>query len=268
MAKDTKAVSAAVTVIDQQEDNALVVVGNTLPDYIDRGGNRGNEGVGREDLVVPRIEVAQALSKCLDESNEALHIPGAKQGNLYNSLNRRLYGSSVIVVPVAFNKAYLVWKDQKKGGGFRGSYPTEALAREAIAREIPAAEQADWDAIETAQHLVVIAKASGELEEAMVSMSRTKLKASRAWNSLIRQAGGDRFSRAYELAGVKERNSQNQEYYNFTVRPVGFPTQVLYNKAKMLYEDMQSGSRTIVMDTSDMDIDGGAAPAGGQKTEF
>lgn len=258
--------SQAVTA-SEEPVNALVVTGNTLPDYIQQGGNRGNEGVGREDLTIPRIEVAQALSKCLDESNEALYIPGAKQGNLYNSLNRRLYGSSVIVVPVTFSKQYLVWKDQKKGGGFKGAYPTEALAREFIAREIPAAEQADWDAIETAQHLVVIAKANGELEEAMVSMSRTKLKASRQWNSLIRQAGGDRFSRAYELAGVKERNSQNQEYYNLAVRPVGFPSQVLYNKAKMLYEDLQSGDRTIVMDMSDMDLDSnpGAAPG---KTEF
>lgn len=257
-----------------QEAAQMIVqgAGNRLPDYIKQGGNRGNENVTTDDLVVPRIEVVQALSPCLDEKNEAAYIPGIKQGQLFNSLNRRVYGSSVTVVPILFSMQWLVWRDRKKGGGFRGAYPTEEAANDFI-RTITDKDgkpQDGWEALSTAQHLVLIARADGVIEEAMLSMARTKLKVSRQWNSLVRQAGDDRFSRAYEIAGTQERNSNNEVYYNFAVRPFGYPNPRMYEAASKFYDEITSGRKTVVMDMSDIDdaADQTRAQAPGQRSEF
>jgi len=240
--------------------NPLVVVGDKLPDYIkDDGKSRGNENVTIEDLVVPRVEVVQALSPCLDESNTAAHIAGAKQGDLFNSLTRRLYGKTIVVVPVMFRKQYLTWRDRDAGGGFRGAYDTLEQAAGVI-KGLEKPEE--WEAIDTGQHLALVLNQDGSVDEVMLSMAKTKMKVSRQWNSLVRQAGGDRFSRAYEIVGVKERNQKNQDYFNFAVRPIGFPPKEAYERAAALYEDLAAGKINVTMDTSDVD----AATPG--KSEF
>lgn len=236
--------------VDTVKDNPLVQGGDQLPDYINKDSNRGNENVSTADMVVPRIEIVQALSPCLDENDEAAYIPGAKQGMLFNSLTRKLYGHSVIVVPIQFSKQWLLWRDRDKGGGFRGAH--ESLQDAETVRK-PLENPEEWEPVETAQHLVLIARADGEIEEAMVSMARTKLKVSRQWNSMINMAGGDRFSRAFELSTVQEQNTQGQKYYNLHVKPFGFPTQPMYEAASEFYEKISTGELTVEMDTSDTD---------------
>lgn len=250
-AKDVKQQAQAAQSVATLEDNPMVVVGGAVPDYIkDSGKGLGNENVTAGDLVVPRIELVQALSPCLDEKNDAAYIPNAKQGMMFNSLTRKLYGGAVHVVPVSYAMQFLVWRDRKKGGGFRGSYGTREEAEKVIAeQEVPG----DWEALETGQHLVLLATADGRIEEAMVSMSRTKLKISRQWNSLVRQAGGDRYGRAYELTGVQARNDKNEVYYNFNVRPVGYPSQKMYEAAGRFFQEMASGQTRVVMDVTDLD---------------
>lgn len=219
-----------------------------LPAYIKPGVGRGNENVAVEDVVIPRIEIVQALSPCL-KSNDPGFIKGAQQGDLYNSLTRELYGAHVLVVPVFFKKQYLAWRDRKKGGGFGGAYDNIIDARERISREDNPDE---WEPTETAQQLVLVIKDDGAIDEAVVSMNRTKLKVSRNWNSLIRLNANDRFSRMYDLFTVDETNSQGQDYKNFGVANSGFPREAAYKKAEALYAALATGARKVVMDTSDM----------------
>ena len=103
------------------------VISGDVPDYIKQGQTRGSENVTTEDLVIPRLEIAQALSPCIDKTDSAF-IEGCEPGMLFNSVTRELYGESVIFVPVLFKPEYLLWRDRKKGGGFGGSYDTKAEA--------------------------------------------------------------------------------------------------------------------------------------------
>lgn len=237
----------ANAVVPAQSREVTTPVGGAVdvPDYINRQEKRGSENVGTDDLVIPRIELAQALSPCIDEA-KAEYIEGCKQGDLYNSLTRELYGSSVIVCPVFFKKQYLAWRDRKQGGGFGGAHDSmeEALAR-INEQEVP--EQ--WEAIETAQQLVLVVNMeTGELTEAVVSMARTKMKVSRAWNSLIRVGGFDRFSRLYELFSLDEQNSVNQDYKNFGVRVHSWAPVEVYKRAESLYKQIASGERVVKID--------------------
>lgn len=218
---------------------------NTVPDYIKRGSGRGSEDVEMSDVVIPRIELVQALSPCLDKKKPEF-IEGAEQGMMFNSVTRELYGEEVLVVPVLFKKEWLVWKDRNQGGGFRGAHPSMTEAQARIEQE-PADQRKFFTANETAQQLVKVLHEDGRIEDAVVSMSRTKLKVSKQWNSLIRINGNDRFSRTYRLFGADDSNDKG-EYKNFGVMNAGFPPEDVYKEAEALYNAISSGARKAVFD--------------------
>ena len=234
----------AQTAVVERQTTAVANM-QDVPEHIRGSAGRGSENVETQDLIIPRIELVQALSKCLEEGG-AEYIEGAKPGMFYNSVTRELYGNSMIVCPVFFKKQYLAWRDRKKGGGFGGAFDTAAECHDRISQE----EHIDeWEPIETAQQiLLVVNPETHETSEAVLSCARTKQKVSRQWNSLIRVNGFDRFSRIYELFGVDETNSQNQTYKNIGVRYIDFASVPVYKAAEELYNSIAGGTRAVKID--------------------
>ncbi len=230
MAKEQKA--------EQQTGTSMVVMSEARPAWLKTESTRGSEDVKAEDLVIPRLELVQDLSPCRKKADPA-YIDGAEEGMLYNNVTRQLYGTAVLVVPVLFKKEWLIWKDRKQGGGFRGAFATKELAEEALAG---LEDGEHCEAVDTAQQFcLLIQPEKGRVEEIVVSMSRSKMKVSRKWNSLIRMDGGDSFARVYRLSAVAEKNSKNQDYFNINVAMAGFPTEQIYARAEALYEQIKSG---------------------------
>lgn len=218
-------------------------IATEMPSYlVDQMDNVvGNEEVESGDLVIPRVGIIQALSP-QRKKTDAAYIDGAEEGMIFNNVSSELYGEEVQVVPVYFKKEYLLWVDRKAGGGFRGSYATESEA--VMAKE--ADDDADnIDVADTAQNFVIIVRPDGTIDEAVISMSRSQLKVSRKWNSIIRMAGGPRFSRVYSLSAVEEQNANGDSYLNWGVKQVGFPSEEVFRKAEKLYEAVSSGEATV-----------------------
>jgi hypothetical protein len=221
------------------------LMSDTLPDYM-KQGNRGAENVGTEDMIVPRIELIQALSPVRKKSDPA-YIEGAEEGMLYNNVTRALYGTEVTVIPVYYTKQFLVWKDRKLGGGgsngFRGAFATEAAARDAIAQ----LAEDGLEVADTAQHFVLV-RNGDDWQEAVVSMSKSKIKVSKRWNSLMRLTNTDSFSRAYKLSATVETNARNESYFNFNITALGFVTKDIYERAEKLYETVRTGGVKVSND--------------------
>lgn len=233
---------------EQTTDVSLVT--NSVPDFL-RGkttGGRGMEDVTASDIIIPRVELIQALSPVRDKKDPT-YIDGAEEGMMYNNVTRALYGTEVTVVPVVYRKQWLVWKDRKLGGGangFRGAFATELEAKKHIAE----LNEEGLVSTETAQHFCLIIQGAA-IDEAVVSMSKTKLKVSKRWNSLMRMAGGDCFERAYKLAPTVEVNARNEKYYNFNVTQTGYVNRQVYVKAEALYEQVTQGSVVVSQDFSE-----------------
>lgn len=237
--------------------SSMMVVTDEVPEYIEPSANRGSEDVGQEDLVIPRLEVIQALSPAVKDGDPG-YIPDARPGMLMNSVSKQLYGKEVMVVPVVFMKQWLVWRQRKDKdgkpieGGFFGSFnhPEEAKRR----ADEEGGEANYIEIIETPQHFCLLLNfASNKVEEIMVSMPRTKAKISRQWNSMVRMAGGDRFSRVYRVTSSLEKKPQG-DYYNFAVAQSGFPNKMVYDKAMELYKVVSAG-RAVTMDVTDFGRD-------------
>lgn len=228
------------------QEQTYEVMTNDVPEWLKQGQARGAENVTTDDMIIPRIELIQALSPARKKT-DAAYIEGADEGMLYNNVTRELYGESVTVVPVFYTKQYLVWKDRKAGGGgsngFRGAFATEALAREAIA-------QLGEDSLEvsdTAQHFVLVRYADA-WQEAVISMAKSKVKVSKRWNSLIRLTNTDSFARAYKLSSTTETNARNESYFNFNITPLGFVPKDVYERAEKLYETVRAGGVKVSSD--------------------
>lgn len=221
------------------------IVTNEIPDFM-KQGNRGAENVGTDDMIIPRIELIQALSPVRKKSDPA-YIEGAEEGMLYNNVTRTLYGTEVTVVPVYYTKQFLVWKDRKAGGGgsngFRGAFASKELADRAIAE---LAEEA-LEVSDTAQHFVLV-RNGDDWQEAVISMAKSKVKVSKRWNSLMRLSNTDSFSRAYKLSATTETNARNESYFNFNVAALGFVNKDLYERAEKLYETIRTGAVKVSND--------------------
>ena len=212
-----------------------------LPDYLKgKEGIRGSEEVTHEDMTIPRLEVIQSLSKARKRGDPNF-IEGAEEGMLYNSVTRELYGFEAIIVPIMFIKEHLLWRDQALGGGFAGAFAEEIEAKEAMGlTEKPE----EWEAVLTHQHFCLILKTDGTYEEAVISMSKSKLKVSKKFNSLVRVNGGDRFSRVYKVAGIADQNAKGQDFFNLSVTSLGYAPKHIYEAAEGVYELIRSGKVT------------------------
>lgn len=260
--KTTTAAGAAVAISGGVAELAVVGSGSNLPAFLQERVNqpaRGAEGVGMDDLVIPRLELIQSLSPCIEEGNGA-YIEGAKAGMLFNNVTRELYGKSAQVIPVFFKKEYIIWKDRKKGGGFAGAFSTLAEA-EAVRDTLENPD--DYRINDTAnQFCLLVHPETFELTEIVVSMSVTKLKVSRQWNTLIRINGGDAFTRVYELGSFLDENKAGEKYHNFTIKNVGYVNEFQFKRAEGLYEVVSAGKATMSRDDDIIDADPRAPESG------
>ena len=214
------------------------------PDWLKKG-NAGSEDVSMKDMILPRIDVLQALSPQIKKSDPG-YIPGAEQGQIFNTVTGEIYGTEVTFVPVMFRKEFVLWKLRQHGGGFIGAFSGEQEANMAHSQVQTPSE---CEVVESHQHFVMILTPHGT-EEAVLSMTKSKLKVSRNLNTLIQMAGVDRFAKAYKISSI-EVDGDKGSYWSYKAAAAGFVTQELYNKGKELYDMIKAGAADVDRTVSD-----------------
>ena len=234
----------------------LIVQTDQMPAWLNPSSHRGSEDVTSKDIILPRIDVLQALSPQIKKSDPQ-YIEGSEQGIIFNTLSGELYGDSITFIPVVFKREFIVWQDRKSGGGFRGAFPTEERAEQ----ERQMQENPDGhEVVETHVHFILLTHEDGRLEEAVLSLSKSKRKVSRKLNSLVQMIPGDRFARAYKLTAL-EVDGPKGEYWSFDVTNIGYVNENAWKRGQEAYEAIQRGERGVDRDApvSDEDAVGGSA---------
>lgn len=230
---------------------AAVPYEEKLPAHIkdQQGGTaRGSEDVGTEDVAIPRLQILQSLSPQIDKKDDT-YIKGAEAGMLFNATTGVLYGESVFFVPVYFRKDWMVWKKRKSGGGFLGAHGTPQLAADALMEALADPESGsenDYETVETPQQFGILVNQGGA-QDIVISMPKSQMKKSRMLNTLVREAGGDRWNMVYEVRAIGEENAKGK-FYNYDVKPRGYTPKELWMRAEALYEAIRVGARTINME--------------------
>jgi len=222
------------------------------------GKGRGSEDVTTEDIAIPRLSMIQSLSPQRQKKDPA-YIQGAEEGMLFNPTTGMLYGESVFFIPVYFRKDYLVWKKRTSGGGFLGAHGTPELARDALIEELgrdDAGGENDYEIVDTPQQFGILITKGGP-EDIVISMAKSQHKKSRAFNTLVQMAGGDRWNMVYEIRAVME-NGAKGDFYNYDIKAKGYTPKDMWQRAEALYEAIRIGARTVSMEDRAENVNGGS----------
>jgi len=204
----------------------------SVPAHLQQSG-RGNDNVTSNDVVVPKLNLIQALSPQVNSI-------GARPGQLHLTLDDELM-DSVYVVNIMYDRTFNVFKKRQLGGGFFGIFDTRQDAEKAIYEANPSHAD-DYDIQETGTHSVLVLDDNGAVKTpARIYMSGSKLAVSNAWNSAIitRSEGRDRFASVWQL-GTTLMKQNNREWFNFTVEFAGWCNEALYKEADQLYSSINA----------------------------
>jgi len=233
-----------------------------------RTGPRGLEKADQDDFVVPRIQLAQAMSPELKPS-DPMHIPGLAQGQMFNTVTREIYGSEIELIPIMFSKSRVFFRDRGEGGGIKCSSPN-GINGGVLSATCEECEFSKWGSrkkdaadngiacTEFKNYPCLVITKDGRVDLASVSMKSSAIKVAKRWNSFMRTrrrpdgAPADVFESIYIIRAVTEKNAKG-EFFNFTVNPgAGLnPDDKRYREAAMLYESFST--KGIRVDMSGLD---------------
>jgi len=225
----------------------------------------GMENMGQEDLALPFLKILSGLDPLLDD--ESLD---ARKGDIYNTVTGEVFKGKdgLRVVPCAYQRRFIQWAPRGEGNGAPQAIYSPQEARPETKRDPNDNKEyvvgGSGEYIEeTHQHFVIVIKADGSYETALIAMKSTQLKKSRKWNSMIASCVGQgkngsfvypRFSHIYNLKTISEENSKGS-WHGWEMSKEGMIQDgALYAQAKQFAESVMSGD--VVVKHSDGEEEG------------
>jgi len=221
--------------------------------------NGGAQNIEQEDLALPFLKVLGQLSPEINKKN-GRYVEGAEPGMILNSVTKKLYDGDkgIDVIPCSYERKYLEWKPRELGGGLVGMHSIDdpivrTTKRDQMNKDIlPNGNYLE----NTASHFVVT---TGEdAGTGLISMTRTQLKVSRTWNSMmmsIKLQGKNglftppTFSHIYNLKSVQMTNDKGT-WFGWDINKIGPVTDNnVYSLAKDFAEKIGKGEVEVKHDS-------------------
>lgn len=184
----------------------------------------GYESVTVDDLLVPRLNILQALSPQLKKS-DAAYIKGAEAGDICDVGTGEVFKDGIKFLPVMYRKEFLEWAPRNTGGGLVNVH-TDASILEQTTRDdknrpiMPSGNLIS----ETAQFYGLNLSANNR--RCFLPMSSTQLKKARKFITLamsekLKRSDGSEYTaplfyRSYDLSTAEEQNNEGT-WYGWTI---------------------------------------------------
>lgn len=232
--------------IEKRGQSALVV-----PEFL-KGVNttEGLENVSREDLVLPRLSVCQAMSPQRKKTMPQ-YIEGLADGEMFNTVTKDIYGERVEVIPILYSKSRIYFRDLAAGGGIL-CQSRNGIDGGTIAPTCEAcpnsrfAENGDTPKCNVFMNVVSMILPQRQL--IILSFKSTELKAARAWVTLMKSRNKPAYTQVYSV-GVASQKNQKGEFF---VRTLDFKRWVTEEEFELVHEEYNNiKSKVIVTDEPD-----------------
>lgn len=84
-------------------------------------GELGTEGIGRDDILMPRIGIAQKMSPEIDPTNQARYIDGLTFTDFFNTQTKKNLGKGPLhfVILRRDDPRWMEWIPREQGGGIK-----------------------------------------------------------------------------------------------------------------------------------------------------
>ena len=186
----------------------------------------GQEGMGREDLMIPRLSILQQMSSQVNK-RDGSYVEGAEPGFILDNVGAKAIDGEkgITVVPISYRRAHIEWKPDR--GGLVADHGSDSSCLERCTRGGKGEYLTDEgnEIVPTGEYFVFMIDDDG-FSPAMLSMAKSQLKRARQWNSIINRlmidAGGKRINPAmfwtsYQLTTVPEENDQGS-WFGWSVK--------------------------------------------------
>jgi hypothetical protein len=233
------------------------------------------------------------MSPLVDPDNTS-YVEGARAGMLYNTVTGELYDGKegVLLVPCSYKRSFIQWGGREGDGGFKGEFTPEQVVELQEKGEVVAVEgklfkpNSDGSPInekkndyfaDTRSHFVLIVnEKTGEVGQAILSLSSTQIKASRQLMTAMQQKKVDvgngvkrtppMFANMVRLTTVGRANDSGS-WSGAVLALEGMVTDpAIYAEAKEFYKAVSDGSAKADFAKSGSEQTGNAAPSAGPAT--
>lgn len=219
---------------------------STLPEYL-RGkvGNlAGLEEVGQEDVLIPRLCIAQAMSHEVTKGDPKF-IPELRPGNFFNSVTGEIYGERVVVVPLFFFHQFIEFIPKEQGGGIAAQYTNRAEVRPGDL-EFKDGNKPIVTEFKNEMSLL-INQETGAYTPLVISFKSTGMRVAKKWNSLMRSTQLPAYARSYVLEITTEKNTKGT-WYGANVVPDTFVPESFFAQAEKYFNSLREAG--VKVDTA------------------
>ena len=222
-------------------------------------GRGFEDGVDREDIIIPRVKLLQALSPEVQAGIKP-------QGVFINSITQEEV--EPVFIPLFKFKNWIKFNPRdKRDPNFNPDFEPGAIIWRTDDPNDPRIAEAKFGpngelptATTFLNFFCLFSTPSMDFKPTILSFSKTSYKAGKKLLTLSLMAGGDMFSRKYELSSNKTKNDIG-EFYVMEVSPAGKVSDEEYAAAEMAYNMYRGKKIEVHDDLSDIDVEVQATPA-------
>jgi hypothetical protein len=215
-----------------------------IPEHL-RGeaGNRdGKDGLGDNDMLIPRLKLAQSMTPERKRTNENYN-PDLQEGEFFNSVTGEVYGTTVKVIPLHFFEEHVEFDEETRK-------PIRIYER----GELPAHKDLQYTngvkpKVTTFKcRMSLLLKEDGTVEPIVVGfkyVGKTKTPTSK-WNTLIQEKNFPSYAYSYILESVGRTNDKG-DYFSGKFTRGEFTPVELFQSAKEFYSALQESGVKVDM---------------------
>lgn len=268
--KQEKPAAKPGSAIERQKPVGLTTI-QAVPDYLKGqiGNQAGFEQAEKDDFVLPRLTISQALSPELDRSH-AKYIDDLEQGMFFNTVTGEIYGEEIEVIALFFTKQRIKFKKpigsgidcQSLNGKTGGRYsPQSCRACEyAQFQQTPDSNGSTAPPCTEFKNLVVLVvdQKKKEVKGPLVfSNKSTGLSMLKQWNSQMKMTNLPMYAGIYKLT-VTDMVKNTNRFKSWNFRRVGFVPEDIYQRAETFFASLHD--KDISFNVDDMEHEESASP--------
>lgn len=152
-----------------------------MSDFLNEYAGQGYEKITNNEKDIPFLKIFQSLNPQCIKGNEE-YMEEAEPGLFYNSINQKIYGNKVNLIPLDFEPVWIEWKLNR--GGFVGIHKPGSI-------DVDKSDFSKWVNVDTRNNIVetylYYCLIEGHFEDGIVifSLSSSGIKQGKKWNTFI-----------------------------------------------------------------------------------
>ena len=212
------------------------------PSFVQEHDLRGTEHITKEDLQMPKLGLAQALSPQVQKT-EPQYITGLQVGDLFNNLTKQIYGEGPLEFTVirADPPRFVEFIPRSEGGGVKDinvppNDPRTKFRIDENGKTLPPIATRFYDFV-----LLLLPSR----EPIALSLKSTGLKVARQINALMKLRNAPSFAGKYVLTTGTSKNAKGV-FAVYQVQNAGWVNEEVFKFSSQLYDAFKD--KTLIID--------------------